>query len=535
MVRNSSSDPLRIDEVAVPGARGVIGLTFCPGKRQREAISGAWERDLDTDLAAIASWGARAIINLVEEHEMLELGVADTAERLPAGIDYFHLPIPDAGIPDAQWEAAWSAHGAVVRARLAAGHKILVHCKGGLGRTGLLAARLLIEFGMPPAQAVSAVRAARAATIETDAQLEYVLCQRAPGSVQECVDEPGRTMPLRPRIAEPAAMKPLFRERWDTAELRRAHPPVFSHPHKQLLYDLAYPPGEVERGEIWVSRWPCATPVKACCGSALLVSAEPGYFSYRPSPGVAPGHEWHLNFADGELFFAYGSPLFAQDEMQVAEHPLLASVRQKLVCLARQHERYDPRTRDRAGMPTPVLVQGVARRIAVATDANTGQGRPQGLYGNHFARATPDVIVRASSRIEASALSNLLAIVAPAGGSGVYREETIDDALRTAYSGFRATVQACVLPGNEPPRIRLHGGNWGCGAYGGNPELMYLVQMIAADWAGLEGIVFHAPIAEPFVLACAKFASLQERCCGHDDALRFLAAQRYAWGVSDGN
>lgn len=64
---------------------------------------------------------------------------------------------------------------------------------------------------------------------------------------------------------------------------------------------------------------------------------------------------------------------------------------------------------------------------------------------------------------------------------------------------------------------------------------MYLVQMIAADWAGLEGIVFHAPIAEPFVLACAKFASLQERCCGHDDALRFLAAQRYAWGVSDGN
>lgn len=531
-MRNSSSDPLRIDELAVPGTRGVIGLTFCPGQRQRGALSGAWERDLDTDLAAIAAWGALAIVNLVEQHEMHELGVADTAERLPAGIDYFHLPIRDAGIPDAQWEAAWSAHGAVVRERLAAGQKILVHCKGGLGRTGLLAARLLIEFGMPPAQAVRAVRAARQNAIETDAQLEYVLRQGAPGSG---LAEPGHTIAWRPRIAEQALMKPLFRENWDKAELRRVYPPRFSHPHKQLLYDLAYAPGELERGEICVSRWPCATPGEAACGSALLVSTDPGYFSYRPSSGVAPGHEWYLNFADGDLFYAYGGALFAQDEMQVAEHPLLASVREKLLLLVRQAERYAPRTRDRTGMPTPVLVQGVARRIAVATDANAGQGRPQGLYGNHFARAAPDVILRASSRIEPPAPSNLLAIVAPAGGSGVYREETIDDVLRTAYSGFCAMVHACAVPGNEPPRIRLHGGNWGCGAYGGNPELMYLVQMIAADWAGLEGIVFHAPIAEPFVLACAKFASLQERRSAHGDALRFLAAQQYAWGMSDGN
>ena len=384
MSRTSNSHPLRIDELAVPGTSAVIGLTFCPGKCQRQATSGAWARDLDTDLAAIAEWGAVAIINLVEDHEMRELGVADTVQRLPAGIDYYHLPICDAGIPDVQWESAWVVQGAAVRARLFAGQRVLVHCKGGLGRTGLLAARLLIEFGMPPAKAVSAVRAARAGSIETDAQHAYVLRQQPPGAVREPGEEPGRKTGDRTRRTETATLTPLFCELWDKLELRRAYPAVLSHPNKQLLYDIAYPPGEVEHGEVCVSRWPCATPVGVVCGNALQLGSEPGFFSYRSSPRVAPEQEWHLNFADRNLFFAYGGHLFAQDEMQVAEHPLLASVRQKLLSLALQSNRHEPRTRDRAGKPTPVLVQGVERRLAVATDANAGQGRAQGLYGNCF-------------------------------------------------------------------------------------------------------------------------------------------------------
>jgi hypothetical protein len=40
--------------------------------------------------------------------------------------------------------------------------------------------------------------------------------------------------------------------------------------------------------------------------------------------------EWHINFADFNLFGFYGGSLFAQDEIQVAEHPILASLRQEL-------------------------------------------------------------------------------------------------------------------------------------------------------------------------------------------------------------
>ena len=182
MLRTSTTDPLRIDEVAVPGTRGLIGLTICPGKQQADGVSGHWQRDLDVDLAAIAAWGASLILNLVEDHEMRALGVADTARRLPAGIAYLRLPIRDAGLPDEAWEREWALTSPGLHARLQAGERLVVHCKGGLGRTGLVAARLLVERGTPPAEAVAMVRAARPGAIETVEQYRYVLAL-APGSL----------------------------------------------------------------------------------------------------------------------------------------------------------------------------------------------------------------------------------------------------------------------------------------------------------------------------------------------------------------
>ena len=51
------------------------------------------------------------------------------------------------------------------------------HCKGGLGRAGMVAARLLVESGYTPEDAIERVRAARPGAIETQAQERYVLAQ----------------------------------------------------------------------------------------------------------------------------------------------------------------------------------------------------------------------------------------------------------------------------------------------------------------------------------------------------------------------
>ena len=58
------------------------------------------------------------------------------------------------------------------------GRNILVHCRGGLGRAGTIAARLLIEIGIDPKIAISEVRAVRPGAIETVEQEKYVLSIR---------------------------------------------------------------------------------------------------------------------------------------------------------------------------------------------------------------------------------------------------------------------------------------------------------------------------------------------------------------------
>ena len=175
MTKTSISHPLRIDEVTIPNGTGIIGMTLCPGKKINSASSGPWDRDLDTDLQAIQAWGARALVNLMEEHEYKLLRVPDYVTKVRSyPMEYFHLPIVDVHAPDKRFMDLWKSAGPKLRQILQSGGKILLHCRGGLGRTGMVAAQLLVELGMPHKDAIKAVRDARPDTIETLDQERYV-------------------------------------------------------------------------------------------------------------------------------------------------------------------------------------------------------------------------------------------------------------------------------------------------------------------------------------------------------------------------
>ena len=178
-MRTSVTHPIQIAAVSTGLDMGRIGVTFCPGKRQPHAATGGWDRQLDLDLAAIAAWGAVAIVTLVEPAELIDLGVANLgAEVSKRHVDWLHLPIHDFSTPSSAFEAQWEIAGEALRGRLRARFDILLHCKGGLGRAGMIAARLLAELGTEPAQAVEMVRAARPGAIETQKQLDLVLATK---------------------------------------------------------------------------------------------------------------------------------------------------------------------------------------------------------------------------------------------------------------------------------------------------------------------------------------------------------------------
>jgi predicted protein tyrosine phosphatase len=173
--RTSQTHPLQIAEVRASPSHGRIGITFCPGKHDNAAGTGAWARDLSADLDVINAWGARLVLTLVESAELAALKVPHLgAEIRGLGLDWRHLPIADYSVPSEAFEKQWETHGREIRALLRSGADVLVHCKGGLGRAGMMAARLLVELGMDPEQAIQDVRRARDGAIETAAQLALV-------------------------------------------------------------------------------------------------------------------------------------------------------------------------------------------------------------------------------------------------------------------------------------------------------------------------------------------------------------------------
>lgn len=177
MVRTSLSHPIRIAELSVGTQGGAVGVTFAPGKFQEVSMTGSWARDIDADLAAIRAWGASHLITLIEAWELEELRISSLPERTVAHELIWHnLPITDGAAPDARLLDRWKAVGPSLARELLAGKKIVVHCKGGLGRAGTVACMLLLDTGKAQDgdDAMQMVRQVRPGAIETLAQEAFI-------------------------------------------------------------------------------------------------------------------------------------------------------------------------------------------------------------------------------------------------------------------------------------------------------------------------------------------------------------------------
>ena len=125
----------------------------------------------------IASWrreGVDTVVSLLTSQEENDLGLNNEAHYVKArGMQFVSFPIPDREVPDSDTKVAAALEK--LDADLASGKNVVVHCRQGIGRTGLIAAGLLGMKGLSPEAAVRSLGTARGVPVpETAEQRRWI-------------------------------------------------------------------------------------------------------------------------------------------------------------------------------------------------------------------------------------------------------------------------------------------------------------------------------------------------------------------------
>jgi len=132
---------------------------------------GAW---LDDDVQAWRRAGVDVVASLLTTEEVAELDLAQEQEVCQVHeIEFLSFPISDRGVPDSRKAAVDFLRG--LAESLEQGKRIGIHCRQGIGRSGLIAASLLVMSGIAPDLVFRRISAARGCSVpETPEQSAWV-------------------------------------------------------------------------------------------------------------------------------------------------------------------------------------------------------------------------------------------------------------------------------------------------------------------------------------------------------------------------
>ena len=163
-----------ISRVEIPGHKASLLLTAFPGRTSANTFS---TKKMSSVFNLLGNEGCSHFLSLVEDDEfdnycgkaVLE---AEAKKRL---INWVHLPIGDMDIPKNDTLYGLNKIRPQLLEAINRDLSIAIHCMGGLGRSGTIAAIILADLGIPLQSAIDRVRQFRPGAIETKAQENFVL------------------------------------------------------------------------------------------------------------------------------------------------------------------------------------------------------------------------------------------------------------------------------------------------------------------------------------------------------------------------
>lgn len=154
--------PLVIAEL--PASSGLIALCPMPGRGGQ----------YDADLSQILRWSPDMVVTMTPFAEMRAKGAWELPDDLSLHhIKWAHFPVTDYGIPDSDADTSWASISGQAKSILNKGGRVLTHCLGGCGRSGMAVLRIMVELGENPEQALARLREVRPCAVETNEQFAW--------------------------------------------------------------------------------------------------------------------------------------------------------------------------------------------------------------------------------------------------------------------------------------------------------------------------------------------------------------------------
>lgn len=135
-------------------------------------VSGEWIED---EFSNISMFGIDRIVSLLESHEVYDLGLdMEKALAEKNGMEFISYPIPDRGLPNSIDDFLRFTKRLYNEA--AGGLNTVVHCRAGIGRTGMIAAGVLLHCGFEPIDAFDLISKKRGVAVpDTQEQIDWVV------------------------------------------------------------------------------------------------------------------------------------------------------------------------------------------------------------------------------------------------------------------------------------------------------------------------------------------------------------------------
>ncbi|PID44002.1 MAG: protein tyrosine phosphatase [Gammaproteobacteria bacterium] len=130
-------------------------------------------KHIENEFFGLKRLGVSKVVCLLEWPEQCDLGLGAEQEYCEKyGLEYESFPIPDMGLPD-----TGPANRLLdqLANEIANGKHVVIHCRAGIGRTGMMAGGILVKTGMSPADALKLISLARGVQVpDTGEQVQWL-------------------------------------------------------------------------------------------------------------------------------------------------------------------------------------------------------------------------------------------------------------------------------------------------------------------------------------------------------------------------